>query len=142
MKVLELLKHIWQSGADVKLNGEEVDLVNYENTPKEIIEFAQKDVESIRDYLLSWKDASAIHKTMQKIISYFCGWQHNEKINEWLCNDDESLFQFHDWTVMLAENGWVDIYEDFRKFETEDSFKLATELYEKACARTKRGAAN
>lgn len=136
------MKHIWQSGADVTLNGNEVDLVNYDNTPKEIVEFAQKDVEAIQEYLLSWKDASVVHKTMKKILLQFCGWKHNEVINDWLCNDDESLYQFYDWTVMLAENGWIDVYDDFRIFETEESYNLATEIYRNACARSKRSAAN
>lgn len=134
MQILELLKHIWLTGADVRLDNGDVNLVDYEDTPKEIIEMAQNHVEEVKNYLLSWKDANAVHQTMRKVLNLYCGWQVNEKISDWLNNVEESLLKFHDWTVMLAENGWSNIYEDFREFETDESYKVSEELYKSACA--------
>ncbi|MEM5598384.1 hypothetical protein AAHB53_22475 [Niallia circulans] len=74
-----------------------------------------------------------------KMIHQLCGWQHNEKLNNWLCTELESLDLLVNWTSSLAINGWNDIYTDFREFENEESNKLAKELYIRAVTYAKKG---
>jgi len=138
VKILELLKRIWITGADVKLNGEDVDLVDYENTPQEIVDIAINHVEEIQNYLKSWESESKVNLTIRKVFHHFCGWQHNEGLEKWLLSEHDSLMKFHDWTVVLAKNGWIDIYDDYRPYQTDESNKLANELYERAVEFSKK----
>ena len=69
-----------------------------------------------------------------------CGWQHNEQIEKWLFAEDDSLILFDDWMVVLAKNGWNDIYEDYRQFENDESNKMAHELFVRAVSFAKKGA--
>lgn len=42
--------------------------------------------------------------------------------------------------IVLAKNGWKDIYEDYRQFENEKSNGMAQELYKRAVMYAKKGA--
>ncbi|MCL9634636.1 hypothetical protein L2095_07820 [Bacillus zanthoxyli] len=134
MQVLRILSLIWRSGADIYLD-EKDDRVAIKN-PKmiltEVMQAAEQNFLEIDDWFKSWKNASNEKITIMKMIHQFCGWQPNEKINEWFCAEEDSLMLFIDWTIVLAENGWRDIYDDYRQYETAESDVIAKDLYQRA----------
>ncbi|BDH62336.1 hypothetical protein MTP04_24660 [Lysinibacillus sp. PLM2] len=141
MQVLKVLSDIWKSGAEMNLlDSGEIELKHHERVPAEVMKVAQEIFPQIEEWFKSWKDASKVDITMRKIIHHFCGWQMNDTLNKWLCEDLEYLWKFDEWMKMLDRNGWKDIYVDYRQFQTEESNKLAKEIYERAIAYVKRGA--
>lgn len=142
IQVLKILSDIWKNGGIIerdKTDGQ-LELKNHRNIPAKTMEMAAQVFPQIDEWFRSWESASAVEVTMQKALHLSCGWQINEKLHSWLCDDTESLSMFYEWTVVLAKNGWTDIYEDFRPFQTDESNKLANELYERARAYVKKGA--
>lgn len=141
MQVLKVLSDIWKSGAEMNLlDSGEIELKNHEKVPAEVMKAAQEIFPQIEDWFKSWNGASAVDITIQKALHLFCGWQRNENLNKWLCSDKDSLFLLHDWTIVLAKNGWKDIYEDYRQYENEESKKMAKEFYDRAMTYAKKGA--
>ncbi len=138
LTTLSILCEIWKTGADVVLQGNDLDLIDYENTPKAIIETAIQNSESIEAYLKSWQGETKLNEMMMQGVKLFCGWQHNEKLNTWLCSDEKALLLFDEWCIQLGKNGWS-IYEDFRKYETDESNKIKLQFFEQAKACAKRG---
>ncbi|PET28233.1 hypothetical protein CN271_31215, partial [Bacillus cereus] len=63
----------------------------------------------------------------------------NQKLYDWLLADEESLQMFYDWTIVLAKNGWKDMYEDYRQFENDESNTMARKIYERAVTYARRG---
>ena len=122
------------------LQNGEIELKNHKFVPAETMKAAESIFPQIEEWFRSWSNAKPIDITIQKTLHQYCGWTRNESIINWLNNDIESLNMFHDWTVLLAKNGWNDIYEDYRKFENDESNKLAQEIYQRACAFAKKGA--
>lgn len=118
----------------------EIELKHHERVPADVMKDAEEVYPDIEKWFKSWIDASAVEITIQKALHQYCGWQHNSAVNEWLMNDQYSLDLLHDWTVVLAKNGWMDIYEDYRQFENDESKKMARELYDRAMAYVKKGA--
>ncbi|WP_431307486.1 hypothetical protein [Bacillus thuringiensis] len=59
-------------------------------------------------------------------------WQHNQKLYEWLLADEDSLQMFYDWTIILANNGWTDMYDDYRHLKMMKSNAMARKIYERA----------
>lgn len=134
MQTLKVLSFIWKSGAEIyrdesdgKLAIDKASLI-----PGEVMQAAEKQFTEIDQWFRSWEGASNPDVTIQKALFIFCGWQTNEKMNEWLCADAESLSLLHDWTVELDKNGWKDIYEDYRKYENDESNSLKIKFYENA----------
>ena len=121
--ILLLLSDIWKSGADVVLEGDNLDLINHENTPEPIIHDAVKQVAEIERFLKSWKSETGENILMMQSIKLYCGWQTNEKLNTWLCSDKEALDTFDNWCIALGREGWS-IYTDFRDYETTESNQL------------------
>lgn len=141
MQVLKVLSLIWKSGAEMNLlETGEIELKHHERVPADVMKAAEGIYPDIEKWFQSWINASAVEITIQKALHQYCGWQHHPKLNEWLLNDQYSLDLLHDWTVVLAKNGWMDIYEDYRQFENDESKKMARELYERAMAYVKKGA--
>lgn len=136
-----ILSQIWKSGANIYLDTDNrVAIKNQNLIPVEVMQAAEQNFQSIDAWFKSWKDASSEKITIMKMVHQICGWQHNEKLNEWLCAEENSLILFNDWMITLANNGWKDIYEDYRQFENEESNKLAKELYINAVSYAKKGA--
>ena len=135
--ILLLLSDIWKSGADVKLEGDNLDLVNYESTPQSIIDNAIKRAAEIEKYLKSWKSEDGANILMLQSIKLFCGWQWNANLNTWLCSDEKALSIFDEWCISLAREGWS-IYTDFREYETAESNRLKKQYAELAKAYKKR----
>ncbi|CAG9620854.1 hypothetical protein [Sutcliffiella rhizosphaerae] len=101
---------------------------------------AEQNFQAIDDWFKSWKGASNEKITIMKMLHQFCGWQHNERINNWFVADQDSLMDFVEWTCILARKGWKDPYDDYRQYENDESDKLAKELYNRAVTYAKKGA--
>lgn len=134
MQVLKILSLIWRSGADIYLDetDDRVAIKNQKTIPAEVMQAAEQNFQAIDDWFKSWKNANNEKITIMKMIHQFCGWQPNEKINEWFCAEEDSLMLFIDWTIVLAKNGWKDIYDDYRQYETAESDVIAKDLYQRA----------
>ncbi|MEI2341632.1 hypothetical protein [Priestia megaterium] len=134
MQVLRILSLIWKSGADIYLDETDnrVAIKNPKMIPAEVMQAAEQNFQAIDDWFKSWKNANNEKLTIMKMIHQFCGWQPNEKINEWFCAEEDSLMLFIDWTIVLAKKGWKDIYDDYRQYETAESDVIAKDLYQKA----------
>ncbi|MCQ6289042.1 hypothetical protein [Bacillus cereus] len=141
MKVLEIISSIWKSGADMYLDpiDNRIGIKRKNLIPTEVMQAAEQNFIKIDAWFQSWKDASAEQVTIQKIFYEFCGWQHNQKLNDWLLADTDSLQMFYDWTVVLAKNGWANIYDDHRKFENDESNAMARKIYERAVVYASKG---
>ncbi|UAT29535.1 hypothetical protein K7T73_13090 [Bacillus badius] len=140
MQVLMILSQIWKSGANIYLDKEDdrIAIKKQNLIPAEVMQAAEQNFQAIDEWFKSWKDASAEKVTLMKMVHQMCGWQHNEKLNEWLCTEVDSLLLFDDWMVVLAKNGWKDIYDDYRKFENDESNAMAHELYKRAVIYAKK----
>ena len=142
MQVLKILSLIWKSGANIYLDKKDnrIAIKQQNLIPAEVMQAAEQNFQSIDEWFKSWDKESNEKITLMKMIHQLCGWQHNEKLNNWLCTELESLDLLVDWTSSLAINGWNDIYTDFREFENDESNKLAKELYIRAVTYAKKGA--
>jgi len=142
LQVLKILSLIWKSGANIYLDKKDnrIAIKQQNLIPAEVMQAAEQNFQSIDEWFKSWDKESNEKITLMKMIHQLCGWQHNEKLNNWLCTELESLDLLVDWTSSLAINGWNDIYTDFREFENDESNKLAKELYIRAVTYAKKGA--
>lgn len=141
MQVLKILSDIWKSGAEMKLDSDgDIELKNHQLVPAETMKAAEEIFPEIEKWFQSWKIESNENITLMKMVHHICGWQHNEKLNKWLCADIDSLMKFDEWMISLAKNGWNDIYEDFRQDANAESIKLGQELYKRAVIYAKKGA--
>ncbi|PEF72077.1 hypothetical protein CON94_28335 [Bacillus pseudomycoides] len=142
MQVLEIISSIWKSGANIYLDPSDnrIGITRENLIPAEVMQDAEQNFKGIDDWFKSWKDANNEKVTILKIFYQFSGWKHNQKLNEWLLADADSLQLFYDWTIVLAKNGWKDIYEDYRLFENDESNAMARKLYERAVTHSRKGA--
>jgi hypothetical protein len=142
MQVLMILSQIWKSGANIYLDPEDnrIAIKQQNLIPVEVMKAAEQNFQAINDWFNSWKNVSPEKITLMKMVHNICGWQDNEKSNQWLCTELESLDLFNDWMVVLAKNGWNNVYDDYRQFENDESNKMANELYKRAVAFAKKGA--
>ena len=116
-----------------------IELKNHQLVPVETMKAAESIFPEIEKWFHSWKSESSENITLMKMVHQICGWQHNEKLNTWLCAEEESLMLFDEWMIVLAKNGWNDIYADFRQFENDESIKMGQELYNRAVMYAKKG---
>ncbi|WLR53580.1 hypothetical protein LC048_13715 [Mesobacillus subterraneus] len=141
MQVLKILSDIWKSGANIYLDTDDrVAIKNQKLIPAEVMKAAEQSFQEIDAWFKSWKDASNEKTTLMKMVHHICGWQNNDKLNNWLCTDLESLDLFNEWMIVLAKSGWKDIYEDYRQFENEKSNVMVQELFKRAVTYAKKGA--
>ncbi|MEK5207505.1 hypothetical protein [Psychrobacillus sp. FSL H8-0510] len=141
MQVLKVLSDIWKSGADMKLDTDgKIELKKHQLVPAETMKAAEGVFPKIEKWFHSYKNESAENITLMKMVHQICGWQHNSKLNEWLLAEDDSLELFNEWMIALAQNGWIDIYADFRQFANDESIKMGQELYKRAVMYAKKGA--
>ncbi|UGB31677.1 hypothetical protein [Metabacillus sp. B2-18] len=142
MQVLNILSQIWKSGANIYLDKKDdrIAIKDQHLIPSEVMQAAEENFQAIDDWFKSWKDESAEKITLQKMIYQICGWQKNDRLNDWYVADEDSLMMFIDWTVVLAKNGWKDLYEDHRQYENGESNEMARELYKRAVIYAKKGA--
>lgn len=141
MQVLMILSQIWKSGADIYLDKKDdrVAISKQNLIPVQVMQLAEQKFQEIDSWFKSWKNESAEEITLMKMVHHICGWQNNAKLDEWLCAEEDSLMLFNDWMVVLAKNGWKDIYEDYRQFENDKSNAMGHELYKRAVSYAKKG---
>ncbi|MGM2634177.1 hypothetical protein [Bacillus cereus group sp. Bce040] len=142
MKVLEIISAIWKSGANIYLDPKDgrIGITRQNLIPVEVMQAAEQNYNEIDTWFKSWKDANNEKITILKIFYEFSGWKHNQKLNEWLLADADSLQMFYDWTIVLANNGWLDMYDDYRQFENDESNAMARKIYERAVLYARKGA--
>jgi len=142
LKVLEIISAIWKSGANIYLDPKDgrIGIKRQELIPEKVMQAAEQNFNGIDTWFKSWKDANNEKVTILKIFYQFCGWQHNQKLYEWLLADNDSLQMFYDWTIILAKNGWTDMYDDYRPFENDESNATARKIYERAVLYARKGA--
>ncbi|ANS51272.1 hypothetical protein BM86_35780 [Bacillus thuringiensis] len=141
MQVLEIISLIWKSGANIYLDPSDnrIGITRQNLIPTEVMKAAERNFNEINIWFQSWKNESVEEITISKILYQFCGWQHNQKLYDWLLADEDSLQLFYDWTIVLAKNGWTDIYEDYRQFKNEESDAMARKIYERAVIHATKG---
>ena len=129
MQTLKILSDIWKSGANIYLDEKDNRIaIDKQNLiPVDVMKQAEENFKSINEWFQSWKNESVENIILMKMVNQMCGWQINEKLNSWLCDEDDSLKLFDEWMIVLAKNGWVDIYEDYREFENDESMKMGQE---------------
>lgn len=134
MQVLKILSDIWKSGANIYLdkNDDRIAIDNQKLIPREVMQQAEQHALEIDKWFKSWKNESSKNITLMKMVHQICGWQQNQKLHDWLCAEEDSLLMFDEWMIVLAKNGWKDIYDDYRQFENDESNKIAQELYTRA----------
>jgi hypothetical protein len=142
LKVLEIISEIWKSGANIYLDPKDgrIGITRQNLIPVEVMQAAEKNFNGIDTWFKSWKDANNEKVTILKIFYEFSGWKHNQKLNEWLLADTNSLQMFYDWTIVLAKNGWTDMYDDYRPFENDESNAMVRKIYERAVLYARKGA--
>ncbi|PGE86639.1 hypothetical protein COM55_07730 [Bacillus pseudomycoides] len=142
MQVLEIISSIWKLGANIYLDPSDnrIAIKRQNLIPAEVMQAAEQNFKGIDDWFKSWKDANAEKVTILKIFYQFSGWKHNQKLHDWLLADTDSLQLFYDWTIVLAKNGWKDIYDDYRQFENDESNAMARKIYERAVIYARKGA--
>ncbi|WP_409293135.1 hypothetical protein [Peribacillus sp. SCS-37] len=93
MQVLMILSQIWKSGANIYLDKKDdrIAIDNQKLISAEVMQAAEQNFQGIDEWFKSWKDASAEKITIMKMVHHMCGWQHNDKLDKWLCADDDSL---------------------------------------------------
>lgn len=142
MKVLIILSAIWKSGANIYLDEKDnqVAIKKQNLIPTEVMKAAEQNYQAIYDWFQSWKHESVEKITLMKIFHHFCGWKHNQKLHNWLVDEEDSLQLFYEWTIVLAKNGWTDVYEEHRQFENDESNAMARKIYERAVLYARKGA--
>ncbi len=144
MQVLKIVSDIWKAGANIYLDpsDDRMGITRQNLISTEVMQAAEQHFQEIHTWFQSWKNESVEDITMLKILYQFCGWQHNQKLHDWLRADVDSLQLFYDWTIVLAENGWTDIYEDYRPFKNDKSVVMSRKIYERAVIHVKKGVWN
>lgn len=138
--VLYVLSQIWKFGGVIeRLSDGQLELKNHEKIPGEVLKAAEPIFNEIDTYLKSVEGMNGPDKTLWKMIVALCGWQKNESISNFLNNDEVALNLFCDYQAKLAVNGWKEIYDDWRRYENEDSAKLKKEIHVRAVAFAKKG---
>lgn len=142
MKVLEIISAIWKSGANIYLDPKDgrIGITRQNLIPVEVMQAAEKNFSGIDSWFKSWNGVNNEKVTILKIFYAFSGWKQNQKLNEWLVADTDSLQMFYDWTIILAKNGWTDMYDDYRQFENDESNAMARKIYERAVIYARKGA--
>lgn len=134
MPQMKILSLIWKSGAEIYRDKSDGRLAinNAKLIPPDVLKAAEPIFDDIDRWFKSWESASGPDITIRKALELYCGWQENEKMNTWLCTDEDSLSLLHEWTVALAKNGWKDIYVDYRQYENDESNSMKIKFYENA----------
>lgn len=133
MKVLEVLSLFWKSGAVMELlpTGE-IKLSNHEAVSPEVMDAAKTVFPQIEKWFKSWVNMTPTQITLWKAYQQYCNWGKNEKILDWLNNDDQAAYLMNDWMIELSKNGWKDIYSDYRPFENENTNEIANQIFRNA----------
>ena len=133
--VLYVLSQIWKFGGVIeRLSDGQLELKNHKNIPVEVLKAAEPIFDDIDAYLKSVEGMNVIDRFTWNIVAVSAGWQKNENIDIFFRNDEKVVDLFYRYTTILALNGWVNSYQDWRQYENDESIKLKNEIYARAVA--------
>jgi hypothetical protein len=130
-------------GATFSVEGDELFINNPENVYPELEELAKGNKSRIITYLNgNYTDRiHSVKQTIDKIFDFYReGCRRETKINEWLQHDQEGLQKVMELAVIFSKNGWT-FNEFLANYEDEETDKLSEEIYNRAMAYFKKGAA-
>ena len=120
----------------VKKDGS-LSLKTADKIPPEILKVAESIFNEIDQYLLSVESMNNVDLTLWKMVTSLLG-NKNEKLNDFICNDQESLDMFFKYQGELAASGWNDAYSCWFKYENDKTLELKQEIYKRAIAYFKK----
>lgn len=140
--VLYVLSQIWKFGGIIERDksDNQLALKNHLKVPKPILDDAAKIFDDIDAFLLSVEGMKPVDKFMWNIVAHSAGWLINKDVENFFKSDEAIVGLFHDYTVILARNGWVNSGQDWREFENSESDKIKKEIFERAVAFKRKGA--
>ena len=123
------------TGAKIqRLPNGDLELLHHELVDEQVLKAAEPIFNDIDKYLYSVEGMNACDLTNWKIIMFMCGWIKNEGIEKFLNNDPEAGPLAFEFQAKLAVNGWKDIFEDYRQYETSKTDAIKQEIYNRAVA--------
>lgn len=130
MKPLEILLIIKNYKSSVFLNDEnELVIKQHHLLSSEIIKQANLQYQDIKDLFIKWSKETPEEKTVRKLIHQLCGWTKNQKIIDFLNNNEASCMMAYDLCIELSNNGWKDLYDDYSIYHTNTSRNMMKQLY-------------
>ena len=133
--VIYVLSKIWKSGAKIEREKDgSLRLHHHELIDDQTLKSANVIFDDIDNYLKTVEGMSPVDLTNWKVIMHMCGWLHNDSANDFLNNDEQAGPLAFDFQAKLAVNGWTNVYDDYRQFESSESEKLKIEIYNRAIA--------
>lgn len=138
----QIITDIKSMGANLVLDGDDLYIEQHEKIYPEIEEIAKLYKARIVAYLKNdYSDQEHnIFQTVDKIINFYAGVEQdmNKKINEWLNEDEPATKMIMKLCVELAKNGWKNPKDPTANYEDINTFKLSTEIYERAMSYFRR----
>lgn len=133
-----IISQIYKNGADIRRmpNGK-LELINFEKVPVDVLKGAEPIFDSIDKYIMSVEGLNVVDATIYKIMLTMLGWKSNDKITEFINNDETALNLVMDYQVRLSRMGWTDIYMDWMLFE-KDVDDVKRIIYDRAIAYFKK----
>ncbi|EJV41780.1 hypothetical protein [Bacillus toyonensis] len=140
MNVLEIVSRIWLTGANIYYDSVDgkLGIHRHELIDKELLTAAQESYSEIEAWFLEWNNESVENKTLQKILFTFSDIKQNDGVSKWLNTDQTSMYLFIDMTVLWAKQGMKSPFDDYRKYETQESIEIKNKLYRNAMTFHKR----
>lgn len=136
--VIYTLSMIWKNGGQIiREKDGSLSLKTADKIPPEILKVAESIFNEIDAYLLSVEGMNNVDKTLWKMVTSLLG-NKNEKLNDFICNDQESLDMFFKYQGELAASGWNDAYSCWFKYENDKTLELKQEIYKRAVAYFKK----
>ncbi|MGE7020438.1 hypothetical protein [Solibacillus cecembensis] len=133
--VLNVLSRIWKSGGVIEREKDgSLKLSNHKNISGDVLKAAEPIFDEIDAWFKRFENMNPVDQSMQKAMLHFCGWQDNEKLEEWLKQDKNSIEIFYQWTIELEKNGWGDKFTDYVEFENKKTNALKKEFFDRATA--------
>ena len=131
----QIIKDIQSMGSNITVDGNDLYIENPMNIYPEIEQVVKDYKKRIVAYLkgeYSERD-HAIKQTIDKTLNfYLCVEQEvNEKIYDWLMEDDESRNMFMRLLELFAENGWFPP-DPFANYETDETNLLSEFIYKRS----------
>lgn len=124
-------------GATFVLENNELYLLNHENVPPELQDFAKQYKSRIITYLQGGYSAKchSVKSTIDKIVAFMIGEDHDasSKISNWLLQDYEAVQQIITLMQKFYDAGWSS-WEPIASYETSETDKLSLEIFNRAMA--------
>lgn len=122
-------------GSRLVLDGEDLFIENPENIYPEIEEVIKSYKSNLIKYLQGqYMDKHYnIEQTIEKIINFYRGVEHpiNDKIVEWLNEDQDAINNFLSLCLALSQNGWT-LHEPIANYHDSFTWELSELVYQAA----------